>query len=366
MLSLIKRVILSLAYMGSSKSVKAAVALVALGGGAAMADVRLQGAGATFPNPLYQKWVTEYQAQHPGVRIDYQSIGSGGGIKAITDKTVDFAGSDAPLTTKQMEALGGKAVHIPATAGAVVLAYNLPDFKGDLKLTGEVVADIFAGKIKQWNDSKIAALNSGATLPDRGITPCWRTDGSGTSYVFTNYLVTQSPSFKETVGMGNQVKWPAGTGGKGNDGVAAAVSGTPGSIGYVELNYATANKIPFALMQNKAGKFIKATPETVSAAGAGAAGEMTASKLAVAIWNQPGEEAYPIAAFTYLIVYSDLGNIKDAEKANALAGFLTWAVSPEGGQKLAPALDYAPLAPAVAEKALAAVKGLSYNGQAIK
>ena len=365
MFRLIKRAILSLALMGSSTRVKTMLAMAVMGTTVAMADVRLQGAGATFPNPLYQKWVTVYQAEHPEVKIDYQSIGSGGGIKAITDKTVDFAGSDAPLNKKQIDALGGKAVHIPATAGAVVLAYNLPGV-ADLKLTGEVIADIYAGKITKWNDAKIAGLNGGATLPDTGITPAYRTDGSGTSFVFTNYLGTQSESFKESIGMGSQVKWPVGTGGKGNDGVAAAVSSTPGSIGYVELNYATANKISFALVQNKAGKFIKASPETVSAAGAGAAEGMKPEKLAVPIWNQAGDDAYPISAFTYLIVYGDLSNIKDAEKAGALAKFLAWAVSPDGGQKLSMSMDYAPLAPGVADKALAAVHALTYNGQSVK
>ena len=350
MLTFVRNSVLSIALMGSS---------------VAMADVRLQGAGATFPNPLYQRWVTEFQKLNPDVKIDYQAIGSGGGIKAITEKTVDFAGSDAPLSKKQLEALGGKAIHIPSTAGAVVLAYNLPGFGDTLKLTGPVIADIFAGKINKWNDPQIAAINLGASLPDMAITPCWRTDGSGTNFVFTNYLGTQSESFKETVGMGVQVKWPIGQGGKGNDGVTAAVQGTPGAIGYIELNYANANKIPFALLQNKAGKFIKASPETVSAAGAGAVERMTKS-LAVPIWNQAGDDAYPIAAFTYLIVYNDLSNIEDPQKAAALEKFLAWAVSPDGGQKLAPELDYSPLAPGVQEKAKAAVESLTHNGQAMK
>ena len=364
MLRYLKKLILNLALMGSSTHVRTVMAFAVLGAVAAVADVRLQGAGATFPNPLYQKWVTEYQSQHPDVKIDYQSIGSGGGIKAITDKTVDFAGSDAPLTKKQLAALGN-AVQIPATAGAVVLAYDLPGMKEDLKLTGEVVAGIFGGQITKWNDPKIAAENAGASLPDQAITPCWRTDGSGTSYVFTNYLATQSDTFKQTVGMGTQVKWPLGQGGKGNDGVTAVVRSTPGSIGYIELNYATANKVPFALIKNKAGKYVKASPDTVSAAGAGAAGAMTKS-LAVPIWNQAGENAYPIAAFTYLIVYGDLANVKDADKAHALAAFLAWAVSPEGGQRISPTLDYAPLAPAVADKALGAVNTLTYKGAPAK
>ena len=364
MFKYIKNLILRLALMGSSKTLTTAVALAVVAG-LAHGDVRLQGAGATFPNPLYQKWVSEYQKQHPDVKIDYQSIGSGGGVKAITDKTVDFAGSDAPLTKKQIEALGGKAVQIPTTAGAVVLAYNLPNFNGELTLSGEAIADIFQGKITRWNDAKLAKLQpAGVTLPDAAITPAWRTDGSGTSFVFTNYLATQSESFRETIGKGSQVKWPVGTGGKGNDGVAAIVRSTPGTIGYVELNYATMNKIPFATVINKDGKPVKASPKTVSAAGAGAVSAMKPDSLAVPIWNQSGDDAYPISALTYLIVYNDLGNVKSPEQAKALAGFLAWATSTDGGQPLCESLDYAPLAPAVAEKAQAAIKALTYNGAA--
>lgn len=335
---------------------RASLAAIVVGGfvASANAETRLQGAGATFPNPLYQKWVTEYQKQHPDVAIDYQSIGSGGGIKAITGKTVDFAGSDAPLSKKEQAAMEDKGLHIPTTAGAVVLAYNLEGVT-DLKLSGEVVADIFAGNISKWNDSKIAALNEGVGLPDAVITPCYRTDGSGTTYVFTNYLATQSPAFKEKVGAGKQVQFPTGQGGKGNEGVTAAIKGTPGALGYIELNYATANKIPFATMQNKNGKFVKASLESVSAAGAGAAGEMKPEDMAVDIWNQPGDEAYPIAAFTYIVVYKDLSNIQDEAKKKALVDFLNWAISDEGGQKFSAEMDYAPLADAVQEKAKTAI-----------
>lgn len=339
---------------GMIKRASLAAALVGAFVASAQAETRLQGAGATFPNPLYQKWVTEYQKQHPEIAIDYQSIGSGGGIKAITEKTVDFAGSDAPLSKKEQAAMGDKALHIPTTAGAVVLAYNL-DGISELKLSGAVVADIFAGNITKWNDPKIASLNEGVSLPDSVITPCYRTDGSGTTYVFTNYLITQSEAFKEKVGAGKQVQFPTGQGGKGNEGVTAAIKGTPGAVGYIELNYATVNKIPFALMQNKNGKFVKASLESVSAAGAGAAGEMSPEKLAVNIWNQPGDEAYPIAAFTYIVVYTDLSNIQDTSKKKALVDFLNWAVSDEGGQKFSSELDYAPLADAVQQKAKAAI-----------
>ncbi len=341
----------------------AAVGVIAFTATLASAEVRLQGSGATFPNPIYQRWVTEYQKLHPDVKIDYQSIGSGGGIKGITEKTVDFAGSDAPMSKSEMEKTGAPVIHIPTVAGAVVLAYNLPGIRGDLNLSGPVVAEIFMGKITKWNDPKIASLNSGVQLPDQPIVPVYRTDGSGTSYVFTNYLATQSEEFKTTVGMGKQVKWPIGQGGKGSEGVAAGVQQSVGSIGYIEMNYAEANHIKFALMQNKSGAFVKASPASVSAAGAGAVSQMGDS-LAVNIWDQPGADAYPIAAFTYIIVYKNLDNIKEPEKAKALVEFLRWAVT--DGEKLATEMTYAPLAESVGAKAVAAVDGLTHNGSAVK
>jgi phosphate transport system substrate-binding protein len=341
-----------------------AMATVAVGTGVATAETRLQGAGATFPNPLYQRWVTEYQKSHPDVKIDYQSIGSGGGIKAITEKTVDFAGSDAPLSKKEIEGLGGAdaIVQIPSTAGAVVPAYNLPGVS-DLKFSGEVLADIYLGKITKWNDPKIAALNDGVSLPDQVITPAWRTDGSGTNFVWTNYLATQSDEFKGSVGTGKQVKWPIGQGGKGNDGVTAIVQQTPGAIGYIEEAYADQNKIAYGSVQNKNGKFVKATPAAVSAAGAGAVDKLNGNVLAASIWNQPGDQAYPVASFTYLIIYRDMNNLKSKEQAGALMDFLTWAI--HDGQQFAADLDYAPLAPAVQEKDAAALKSASFQGNAL-
>ncbi|HYO07341.1 MAG TPA: phosphate ABC transporter substrate-binding protein PstS [Tepidisphaeraceae bacterium] len=332
--------------------------------GAARADVRLQGAGATFPAPIYQRWVTEYQTQHPEVKIDYQSIGSGGGIKGITEKTVDFGASDAPMNKKEVAAVGGedKILQIPTVAGAVVVAYNLPEFQGELKLDGTTVADIFLGKITKWNDAKIAALNEGAKLPDMPITSAHRTDGSGTTYVFTSYLATQSDEFKEKVGGAKQVEWPGGQGGKGNEGVTQVVQQTKGSIGYIELAYAVQNKIPFATMKNKDGKFVKASPESVSAAGEGALEQMSKG-LAVNIWNQPGEKAYPISAFTYIIVYKDLGYLKDAAKAKAMVGFLNWATTQQGGQQLAASLDYAPLSEGVQKKVAEAIATLAWDGK---
>ena len=327
------------------------------------AEVRLQGAGATFPSPIYQRWVADYEKVHPDVKIDYQSIGSGGGIKNITEKTIDFAGSDAPMSQKEMEAAKEPLVHIPTVAGAVVPAYNLPNFKGDLKLTGPVLAKIFMGKITKWNDSEIVELNGGLELPDTAITPAWRTDGSGTTFVFTNYLATQSQEFTSSIGSGKQVKWPVGQGGKGNEGVTQVVQSTPGALGYIELNFAIANKIPFAAVQNLDGQFVKASIESVAAAGEGAVKKMDKS-LAVNIWNQPGAKAYPISAFTYFIVYKDLGYLKDQAKAKALVDFITWATTGDG-QKTAPELTYAPLAPAVQSKVKDVVRTLTFNGAPI-
>jgi phosphate transport system substrate-binding protein len=334
--------------------------------GTCYAETRLQGAGATFPNPIYQKWVTEYQKANPDVKIDYQSIGSGGGIKGITEHTIDFAGSDAPMNKKEKEAAKDPIVHIPTVAGAVVPAYNLPGFTGDLKLTGPVLTDIFSGKITKWNDPKIVEANSGASLPNMDITVAYRTDGSGTTFVFSSYLATQSEEFKSTIGASKQVKWPVGQGGKGNDGVTAIVQAVPGAIGYIEVNYAMANKIPFALMQNKSGKFVKASLESIAAAGAGAVDSMKDSlSLAVNIWDQPGEGAYPISAFTYIIVYKDLSYLKSPENAKELVKFLKWATGDEG-QSLASSIDYAPLAAPVKAKAVEAIDALTFGGAPLK
>jgi phosphate transport system substrate-binding protein len=339
-----------------------ATAAVLLGGTLARADVRLQGAGATFPAPIYQRWVTEYQSKHPQIKVDYQSIGSGGGIKGITEKTVDFGASDAPMSKKELAAAGGaeNIVQIPTVAGAVVVAYNLPDVSGELKLDGQTIADIFLGRITSWNDPRIAGLNEGLTLPELPITSVHRTDGSGTTYVFTSYLATQSGEFRENVGAAKQVEWPGGQGGKGNEGVTQVVQQMKGSIGYIELAYAIQNKIPFATLKNKDGKFVKASPQSVSAAGAGAVSQMDKS-LAVNIWDQSGADAYPISAFTYIIVYRDLGYLKDEAKATGLVQFLTWATS--DGQALASDLDYAPLARGVQAKVAEAIGTLHWSGK---
>lgn len=333
-------------------------------GASAQADVRLQAGGATFPAPIYQRWVTEYQKAHPDVKIDYQAIGSGGGIKGITDKTFDFAGSDAPMSKKEMAAAGGAGniVQIPTVAGAVVLAYNIPDLKGELKLDGPTLAAIYLGEIKKWDDLKIAHLNEGVKLPNLPITTVHRTDGSGTNYIFTNYLSTQDPNFKNKVGAGKAVEWPGGTGGAQNAGVTQIVQTTTGAIGYVELAYALQNKIPFATLRNRDGHFVKASPESVSQAGEGALKEMNES-LAVDIWNQSGKDAYPISSFTYIIVYKDLGYLKDANKAKALVEFLKWSTTE--GEKLAPSLEYAPLSAGVQKKVEGAINSLTWSGKPV-
>jgi phosphate transport system substrate-binding protein len=336
----------------------AATALAA----AARAEVKLQGAGATFPAPIYQRWVAEYTKAHPDVKIDYQAIGSGGGIKGITERTVDFGASDAPMSAKELKAAGGDVVQLPTVAGAVVMAYNLPGVSGKIKLDGPTVGDIYMGKIKQWNDPKITAMNAGVNLPALAITAVHRTDGSGTNFIFTNYLASVSPEFKEKVGTGKSVEWPGGQGGKGSDGVTQIVQGTNGAIAYVEIAYAHQNKIPYALLKNVSGQFVDATPETVSASGEGALSQMDKG-LAVNIWSQAGQKAYPIASFTYILVHKDLSYIKDPAKAKTLVDFLKWATN--DGEKFAAELDYAPLSAGVQKKVAEAIATLTWGGQPV-
>ncbi|HXE51995.1 MAG TPA: phosphate ABC transporter substrate-binding protein PstS [Tepidisphaeraceae bacterium] len=342
-----------------------AAAALAFGTSVVCADVRLQGAGATFPQPLYERWVAEYQKLHPDVKIDYEGIGSGGGIKSITQKTVDFAGSDAPLAKSEIAGMGGdeKVVEIPSCSGGVVPAYNVPGVNAELKFSGPVLAEIYMGLINKWNDPKISQLNLGVNLPDLPITPAWRTDGSGTNFVFTNYLATQSQEFRNSIGTGKQVKWPVGQGGKGNQGVAQIVQTTNGAIGYLEQNYADKNNIQYGAVQNRAGKFVKASPQTVSLAGEGAVGQMKGLVVHANIWDQSGPETYPIASFTYLIIYKDLENIKSRAQAQALVDFLWWAT--HGGEKFASDLDYAPLSQGVQQKVDEALHAVTYNDQMI-
>jgi phosphate transport system substrate-binding protein len=302
----------------------------------ALAAPTLNGAGATFPYPLYSKWFDVY-AQKTGVRINYQSIGSGGGIKAVQAHTVDFGASDAPLSDEEIKQMPAPVVHIPTVAGAVAVVYNLPGVGTGLKLDGATLANIYLGKIKNWNDARIVALNRGLRLPSRAIAVAHRSDGSGTSYIYTNYLAAVSPEWKTKVGAGKSVNWPAGVGGKGNEGVAGLVRQLPGGIGYVELAYALQNHLTYAAMRNASGRFTAPNLQTTAAAAAGAVPAMKRD-IRVSIVNAKGPNVYPIAGFTYLLAYRQLG---DAERGKALIGFLNWAL--RDGQKLAPALMYVPL-----------------------
>lgn len=325
--------------------------------GASAGAVSLNGSGASFPSPLYAKWVAEYQTQSPGVKINYQSLGSGAGIKAISDKTVDFGASDAPMTDEQLGKAGGKILHIPTTLGAVVVTYNVKDAPDHLKLSPEVVAGIFLGDIKSWDDGKIKELNPGVTLPAQAIGVVTRSDGSGTTAVFTDYLSKVSAAWKERVGAGTSVKWPTGTGANKNDGVAAQVKQTPGAVGYVELAFAMQTKQPTATLKNKAGKFVDAALPGITAAAAGAAAKMP-DDLRFSITDAEGDAAYPISAFTYMLVYEDAA---DKAKGQALAKFLWWGL--HDGQKLGAALHYAELPAEVVAKAEAKVKALKAGGE---
>jgi phosphate transport system substrate-binding protein len=328
--------------------------------------VQLTAAGATFPAPLYENMIANFTAAHPNVKINYGAIGSGGGVKGFTEKTLAFAGSDAPLLDSEQAKAGGadNIIQIPSCAGGVVPAYNLPGVTAELKFSGPVLADIYMGNILNWNDPKIAALNPGVNLPATAITPAYRSDSSGTNSVWTNYLATQSSAFKSGIGIGKQVKFPIGQGGNGNNGVAAIVKQTPGAIGYIEQGYADQNQIQYGSVQNKNGKFVKASPASVAAAGAGAVDLFQGHVLKANIWDQPGDDAYPIASFTYLIAYKDLNNLKSQAEAQAVVDFFWFAT--HDGQKAAPGLFYAPLAAAVQAKDEAAIAEFTYKGAPIK
>jgi phosphate transport system substrate-binding protein len=321
-------------------------------------NIDLQGAGATFPFPLYSKWVSEYQKVDPRVRINYQSIGSGGGIRQITAKTVDFGASDAPMNAEELAKMPGPVVHIPTTLGAVVVAYNLPGVS-ELKLSPEVLTGVFLGDIKTWNDKKLAALNPGVKLPKDPIAVAYRSDGSGTTAVFTEYLSKVSPSWKTKVGAGKSVKFPVGMGAKGNEGVAGQLKTSPGTIGYVELAYAKQTNLTYASIRNQAGKFVAPALEGISAAAASVVASMP-DDLRVSIVDAPGEATYPISAFTYVLLYQDQA---DATKGKALAQFLWWAV--HEGESFGPALSYAPLPPEVVTKVEAKLRALRAGGQAL-
>jgi len=336
------------------------VPLAGCGGGSgtdANAEVKLQGAGATFPNPLYQKWFSEYNKITPNAKFDYQSIGSGGGIKQITAKTVDFGGSDAPLKDEELKAAPAELLHIPTVLGAVVVTYNLPSVSAELKFTPEAIAGIYLGKITKWNDPAISGANPGVSLPDGQITVVHRSDGSGTSYVWTDFLSKVSPEWKDKVGTGVSLNWPVGVGAKGNEGVTGQVKQTPNSIGYVELIYADQNKLPYATVKNSAGEFVKPSLDSVTAAAAGAANNMP-DDLRVSITNAPGKDAYPISSFTYFLVYKEQ---QDQAKGKALVNFLWWSI--HSGEQMAKGLLYAPLPPEVVTKAEQKIKSITYQGK---
>ena len=330
------------------------------GPGATGSTINLQGAGATFPNPLYQKWLSEYGKLHPNVRIDYQSIGSGGGIKQIKEQTVDFGASDAPMKDEDLKSAPSELVHVPTVLGAVVLTYNLQGVGNPLKFSPDVTADIFLGKIKQWSDPRIKAENPEATLPASEITVVHRSDGSGTSAVFTDYLSKVSAEWKEKVGAGTSPKWPVGLGGKGNEGVTGQVKATPNTIGYVELAYAIQNKLPVALLKNRAGNFVEPTFEAVSAAAAESL-PTTPEDLRVSITDAAGAGVYPISSYTYILVYKEQ---RDAAKGKALVDFLWWGI--HDGEQFAKDLNYAPLPPEIVTRAEAKINSIVSGGKPLR
>jgi len=336
----------------------ATVALTACGGDTqqsaatqnASPTIQINGAGATFPYPIYSKWFSEYNKLHPNVRINYQSIGSGGGIRQLLNQTVFFGATDGPMTDEQLKSAPGAILHLPTVLGAVVPVYNIPGVTDELKFTGPLLADMYLGKVKKWNDPAIAKLNPGVKLPVTDITVVHRSDGSGTTYIFMDYLSKISPEFKTTVGVNTSVNWPVGVGGKGNEGVSGLVSQTPGSIGYVELIYALQTKIPFGAVQNAAGEFVKASVDSVTKAAAAAAANMPAD-FRVSITNAEGAGSYPISSFTWILLYE---NPTDKAAAKATVDFMHWALT--DGEKYAADLGYAPLPDSVVKLEEAALQ----------
>ena len=335
------------------KKILATATVAVIAGTALTAQLAINGAGATFPAPIYSKWFAEYNKLHSDVRINYQPLGSGAGIRQITERTVFFGASDGPMTNEQLTAAPGKIVHLPTVLGAVVPIYNVPGVSQDLKFSGPVLANIFLGKITKWNDPAIAGLNAGVKLPDSDIVVAHRSDGSGTTYIWVDYLSKVSPEFKKTVGVNTSVKWPVGVAAAKNDGVAAVVKQTPGALGYVELIYALNTKQPYGTVQNANGKFVKASIESVTAAADAAAKQMPAD-YRVSITNAPGDAVYPISSFTWMLLYQDP---KDKAQAKAMVDFMKWALT--DGQKFAGDMGYSPLPKTVVDmemKTLATIK----------
>jgi phosphate transport system substrate-binding protein len=312
-----------------------AASILALAATGAIAQ-NLNGAGATFPYPIYSKWFSEYSQQNPNVKINYQSIGSGGGIRQVTEGTVDFGAADVTMTDEQIAGSKVKVQPIPTVLGAVVPVYNLPGVNKELNFSGDVIGDIYLGRITKWNDARIAKDNPGANLPDKPILPVYRSEGSGTTFIFTDFLSKTNPDWATKVGKNTSVKWPTGIGQKGNEGVAGMVRQSPYSFGYVELIYALQNKMSFGLVKNSTGKYIKASTDTVSAAAAGS--KAMPADYRISITNAPGANSYPISSFTWLLIPT---HGTDAAKTKALAGFLTWML--DHGENEAASLSYAPL-----------------------
>jgi phosphate transport system substrate-binding protein len=337
------------------------VLLLAVCLGSAVAETKLNGAGATFPNPIYSKWFSEYHNQHPDIQINYQPIGSGAGIKQVQSGTVDFGATDGPMNDEQISQTPFKVLHVPTVMGAVVPTYNVPGVSAELKFTPDALAGIFLGEITKWNDSRLAKANPGVKFPDADIIVVHRTDGSGTTYIWTDYLSKVSSAWKDKVGKGTSVSWPVGLGGKGNDGVAGTVKQTEGSIGYVELIYAVSNNMGYGSVQNAAGQFVKASLESVTAAAASV--KDMPDDFRVSITNAPGKDAYPISSFTWLLVPVEWN---DAGKEKAFVDFLNWMV--DKGQGMTSALAYAPLPKAVVVKIKARIKEIKVkdNKQAKK
>jgi phosphate transport system substrate-binding protein len=313
------------------------------------AQTKLNGAGATFPYPIYSKWFNQYHQEHPEIEINYQSIGSGGGIRQVTAGTVDFGASDGPMSDQQLADAKKKIIHLPTVLGAVVPAYNIPGFKGELKFTPEVIAGIYLGKITTWNDPAIAKANPGVSLPGQSIIVVHRSDGSGTTYIFTDYLSKVSNEWRDSVGKSTSVKWPTGLGAKGNEGVAGMVRQMDGAFGYVELIYAVQNNITFGSVKNAAGVFVKASLDSTTAAAASM--KSMPADFRVSITNAPGKDAYPIASFTWLLVPADW---KDKTKEKVIVDFLSWML--EKGQTMTADLNYAPLPDSVKQREREAIK----------
>jgi phosphate transport system substrate-binding protein len=312
-------------------------------------QTQLNGAGATFPYPIYSKWFSEYNKLHSDVQINYQSIGSGGGIRQVLNGTVDFGASDGPMSDEQLKEAKVSILHIPTVLGAVVPAYNVPGVSGEIRFTPEALAGIFLGKIQKWNDPAITQPNPGVKFPDQSIVVVHRSDGSGTTYIFTDYLSKVSKEWETAVGKGTSPKWPVGLGGKGNEGVAGQIRQLPGSIGYIELIYAAENKITYGSVKNTAGNFVKATLESVTEAAASV--KAMPADFRVSITDAPGKNAYPISSFTWLLIPVQA---QDPKKGKIIADFLNWMLT--DGQKMTSQLSYAPLPPGIVEKVKVAIK----------